>query len=415
MGDASEEQLSAHMSRLLNTRAGELDIHGHFEPSSYNGRTCLMLACISKYENMVEYLLSLPQLDVNAREANSPKKTALHYAIQYQRQCFELLLEHPDIDVNSVDENLNTPLFEKQEHHWMKLLLDNPKTDVNHLNINGETPLFAAINSEDYYGRDEIVELLIGHKDINLKRNKYNSSKDSLLLAMTKGDCKVLELLMDHPYVKENFLEEYESYNNIPILMHAFKNTDKSIFEALLQHPNINVNCHDEDGKSLLMLAFEKGYPRVGQLLTANPNLDVSYKDRNGKTALHYASTYIDDTEGYNEGYDLMTMLETLLEFPATDVNSQDNDGNTPLMLALIHGHQGAAMRFLRHPNIDVNLKNKGGKTAFTVEKNQKAKVIEHEEFLSACDEGRIGDVKDLLLDNASKLKEWIEEIEAEK
>ena len=47
-----------------------------------------------------------------------------------------------------------------------------------------------------------------------------------------------------------------------------------------------------------------------------------------------------------------------------TDVNAQDRDGLTPLMLAAGQGHNSAVQSLLRHGKIDVAVENTSGQTA---------------------------------------------------
>ena len=48
------------------------------------------------------------------------------------------------------------------------------------------------------------------------------------------------------------------------------------------------------------------------------------------------------------------------------DINKQDDNGNTPLIWAVREGKKKQVMRFLQHPHIDVNIKNKNNECALS-------------------------------------------------
>jgi hypothetical protein len=65
-----------------------------------------------------------------------------------------------------------------------------------------------------------------------------------------------------------------------------------------------------------------------------------------------------------------------------TDVNAQDRDGLTPLMLAAGQGHNSAVQSLLRHGKIDVAVENTSGQTARMI-----AEVAEKHEVVRLLDE----------------------------
>ena len=65
-----------------------------------------------------------------------------------------------------------------------------------------------------------------------------------------------------------------------------------------------------------------------------------------------------------------------------TDVNAQDRDGLTPLMLAAGQGHNSAVQTLLRHGKIDVAVENTSGQTARKI-----AEVAEKHEVVRLLDE----------------------------
>ncbi len=71
---------------------------------------------------------------------------------------------------------------------------------------------------------------------------------------------------------------------------------------------------------------------------------DVTRRDLSGWTPLHFAVNRF-----IHAGYEDLRSLEVLLETPGVDVNSQGNQGATPIQLAAAHGNVEVLELLLRH------------------------------------------------------------------
>lgn len=86
--------------------------------------------------------------------------------------------------------------------------------------------------------------------------------------------------------------------------------------------------------------------------------------------------------ESYTTEYKI-NLVRLLVNHPDIDVNSEDNNGDTPLILAARkmqpHDMLEKIMRILlSHPNINVNCKNKAGRTALSyAEENGNVTIIQ--------------------------------------
>ncbi|MFA6091205.1 MAG: ankyrin repeat domain-containing protein [Candidatus Gracilibacteria bacterium] len=78
----------------------------------------------------------------------------------------ELLLSHPDTDVNKGDPVGNSPLMRETRSGGEKfhILLAHPKTNINHVNSRGETALMWAKNT----GNEEMLFTLLADQRVNL-------------------------------------------------------------------------------------------------------------------------------------------------------------------------------------------------------------------------------------------------------
>jgi ankyrin repeat protein len=98
--------------------------------------------------------------------------TALHEAaLNGHVDVVEALLQHPDIEVNSVDCFGCTALVwaaGKGQSNVVKRLLQHPKINVNQPSAIMWTALTEAVDG----GRAEVVQLLLAHKDIDIGASK---------------------------------------------------------------------------------------------------------------------------------------------------------------------------------------------------------------------------------------------------
>jgi ankyrin repeat protein len=122
----------------------------------------------------------------------------------------ELLLSQPDILVNEKDSDGKTALIWASWNgltYIVELLLSQPNILVNEKDNSGRTALFVA----SFYGRIDIVELLLAQPDI-LVNEKDNSGRTALMLANLKGHARIVELLEDFKTNKEKTLSEIKSF-----------------------------------------------------------------------------------------------------------------------------------------------------------------------------------------------------------
>jgi ankyrin repeat protein len=92
----------------------------------------------------------------------------------------------------------------------------------------------------------------------------------------------------------------------------------------------------------------------VARLINAGARIDQ--QDQAGKTALFYTAAFADN------GVSLESLRILLAAKP--NLNIQDEDGCSPLMIAVCNGNEQAA-KMLLDAGADINLKNKRGKTAY--------------------------------------------------
>jgi ankyrin repeat protein len=143
------------------------------------------------------------------------------------------------------------------------------------------------------------------------------------------------------------------------VLMHAARGTgnnmeDLEIVNLILKYkPNVNIQSHSQwgpSGQSALMSSVEYW----GSAAIINSLLEVDE---------------IKITHSPNEKHQKQALekVKRLLKDKNIDVNLQNFDGDTPLMVAVEENNLDMVNALLQHPQINVNLRNNEGLTAFMI------------------------------------------------
>jgi len=209
------------------------------------------------------------------------------------------------------------------------ILLQNG-ADPNVKDDDGQTPLHIVSNPE-------IAQLLIKYgADINARDNKNRTP-----LHYTK-DPSVARLLLERgtdPNAVDN--EGSTPLHTVP-----------RIAEILLQH-GADPNAKNKKGLLPIYYALLKGACEAASLLlqVTDNSLLSDLKDESGNTLLHLASD------------NCRELVQPLLYF--VDVNVTDNDGNTPLHIAVFNRDVELIKLLISH-GADIRAKNKNGVAPLT-------------------------------------------------
>jgi len=129
---------------------GDFDINAyydHFYDDDYLPYvvTLLMAACYYGEDRIVEEILKQPNVDVNKGDKEDNDVTAIICAFWGNNiECIRLLLEHPDFELDIVDDMGYTPLMyavQKGRIEIIRLFLNHPKIDsiLDHRAHDGKT------------------------------------------------------------------------------------------------------------------------------------------------------------------------------------------------------------------------------------------------------------------------------------
>ncbi len=141
--------------------------------------------------------------------------------------------------------------------------------------------------------------------------------------------------------------------DKITTLMLAARIGYTDILQQLLDK-KMGVNARDVDGATALMYAVRAGKTEAARLLIQR-GASVDLADSRKWTALMYAAA-----NGYPD-------LVRLLVQKGANVNAQEQEGRTPLLLAVRYNGQAATIQPLLEAGADVNIKDSRGQTALVL------------------------------------------------
>lgn len=265
--------------------------------------TQLIKAVKARDSDLVKQLL-YSSIDINAQDKYG--STALHVAVRMELDdIVSILLEHPDIDVNSKEPNGNTPLlvalseddYFSQRQNIVKQLIANPSVNVNAVNHYGKTALYLVCSSINL----DYLSVILKRDDLNM--HHISSDKDTVLHVAYDGETYCngfgLDDCDDSPFA------EAKRQRQIKI----------QVIETLLAiNPDL-INIKNRFGKTILHCCAKHGEWELASVLLRYPNLDVNSQDLNGKTPLHYA---------YERN--MKKTIGILLDHPDINTVSEDED-----------------------------------------------------------------------------------------
>lgn len=289
-----QEETYGQTPLIYACRAGHVDVvvqlldHGaSVTKSSLRGRTPMFEAIDQDHEEVVNHLLMAKGLDINAVQPTHSNRTALMLAAD---------LEHFNIVTS---------------------LLNHPSIHINQQDLFGRTALFYATVKDSCI----IVKDLLRHPEIDVNRVDNLVGRSPLIVAAARNYCEIVDLLLEGG--ADPMLKDRQSGGTA--MYRAIENGCISVIKTMLKYDNVNLQCLDEDGRSLLHAASGSGQLEIVRLLKEK-DLDPNAQNKQGLTPLHAASR-----NGKLE------VIKVLLELGA-DPDIKDDFGRTPFTVAWQYG-----------------------------------------------------------------------------
>lgn len=375
----------------------------------------------NKEEQFLEYIsnLSHEEIDVNIRDDNGNYLISFAIIMNNRRILKKLLEYNSRLDI--IDSEGYGILYYPIKLNYIEIidiLLEYDKKTigislVNLKDMRGAVPLFYALKYKNKYA---LQELLSNGADANYKNNE---NMNSLHLAVLKKDLTMVKMLLK--YIKNidarsnsgstalHYACNFQMYDIVKILIEKganqniidYENDFYPIFYSVIQN-NVNIT----------KLLIENG---------ANPN----YQDQTGNTIIHYClinnhleildyvidyysiksrsnNVYVEEINSVSDisndhidpnivNIDGLTILHLLLYYyreefdkyiqkilPHTNLNYQDNNGNTVLHIIAEHNLWFKFEKILGIKKMNVYIKNNQGKNIMdAIHVQNREKIIE--------------------------------------
>lgn len=380
------ERRSQSMPRYNYARYGE-------DANEHSNQTPLMLAVGLRKYNIVKELVK------NGANINETFTCERGYYYNSASNVFFQAISNRDIEmlqilvaaggnINLQDEYGTTPLLysirnsDKNVYHCneyieiIKKLIDLG-ADVNLQDSYGDSPITKAIHDGGEVEYEILDILLDAGADVNIK-TPYMIYKPRVLDESADG--------IKNPYIYDKVNGMFFDKGITPLLVAvSYKGRLSTIeyIDILLSH-GAQINAKDSKGRNAIICTMysdtlllqydieESLIKTINKLLTLNIN--INDKDGFGRTALHYACfTKSTHPHGDPENKNVSTnpLIKMLLDSGA-DINAQDNDGKTALMLAS-EDDKADTVSYLLELGANPHIKDKNGKTALDLAREQKA------------------------------------------
>lgn len=225
--------------------------------------------------------------------------------------------------------------------------LINSGADLNLKNIHSESALF-------YSASTEVAKLLISKGAVPDQKNI--SGETPLLLSCAKGDSELAKFLIESgASVNHTDNTDNEGWN---VLHYGVFKQNTDLVKFLLSQ-NCKIDQMTRDSLTPIMISsFNLDYPMSEYLLSVGSN--INKKGAGGVSPIGWLFFDVDPAEDYF--FLLKNMLELFIKNGA-NINSKDNDGNTPLMYATSLGLK-TIVDILMENGADPTIMNHQGLTA---------------------------------------------------
>ena len=352
--------LQNNSNNILKTLLEKPYSQKYFMIQNKDGLTLLMFAITKNNMEIVQLLLTKKSIEKSFTIQDKNGYTPLIWAItQNNMEIVQLLLTKKSIEKSFTIQNNdgNTPLLvaiKIKNIDIIKLLLTIPiiKDSITIQNNDGNTPLLVAIKKNNI----KIIKLLLkipGIEDSFIYQN--NDGNTPLLVAIKNNNIEIIKLLLKIPGIEYSFTIQNND-SDTPLLV-AIKNNNIEIIKLLLTIPGIENSFIMQTMYgyiSLLSMAIKDNKIEIINELLKNPIINKSFiiPDNDGNTPLLVAIIN-NNTE----------IIKSLLRIPGieTSFTIQNNDGNTPLLVAIINNNTEIIKSLLRIHGIE---------TSFTIQNN---------------------------------------------
>lgn len=274
------------------------------------------------------------------------KGTLLQAAKAGDLPCLQALLAIPGISITACNAAL-IAAARKGHGDSVQMLLTHPDIQINARDENGNTALIWAARN----GHMQVAGDLLKQAAINPLMMNY-AGMDALAAAAELGHPGMMRTILSDQRTASHACSE----GSFAALRAAASKGHLAVLQQLLLPSGIDVNRRDENGCTLLIIAAEAGRLELLEWLLWIPDVDINLRERHGATALILAAA---------NGHD--QVVGALLEESCIAINAANALGETALICAVANNHRSVVSRLLESDETELSLHDQAGNTALIV------------------------------------------------
>lgn len=162
-------------------------------------RTPLHMAAMKGKASTLKYLLKINSINID--KIDNTGKTAFYYASKSSYKCVKALVEIKDLNFNTFDVNLTSPLIVASKSNitkTVKLLLSIPNISINHL----DNRTWSALHYAALKGNQKIAKMIIEHPMTN-KMICTNTGRTALDISLQFAQMPIVKMFLDYGMVQK--------------------------------------------------------------------------------------------------------------------------------------------------------------------------------------------------------------------
>ena len=306
------------------------------------GITPLLGAVMLGNVDSVRELVKFPE--INLFGSCDKGRTLLGYAvIDKDNAIVELLLKQPKLDINSVNKIGDTALHVAgfSGNLWaVKKLVSDPRIKtLNSRNNDGQTPLIGAVRMGDVDCVRELVK--IPGVDLHKISPQGRTLEEMVCDACDENEPKVIDKKAEIVSMIKNARNARLKKNKV-FVQYCMDGKVEEAKQALIDGQDPNEKAEEYHSCTPLALAVIKKQNVIVELLLEQPQIDLNCANNNGDTALHDACFFNNPLAVANLGSD--PRIRT--------VNSRNKNGVKPLMHAVENENVECVREVVKLPGI---------------------------------------------------------------
>ena len=303
--------------------------------------------------------MSLPAISIKDRQKAIIEAIKAGSKLKSPPEVKKILDDNDALSISGEDLNEILKSISWSPLHWHAAIGDTRWFLDKKLNVPDEDGRYA-LEIAAMYGREDTVRSLLDKGAI--VNVAYKNGVNALMRASYYGYINVVNALLEH-----NADVDAKNENGFTALMVAASNGNTEVVKILLKH-KARVDIKDKNGWTALVWAAQEGHLEiVRELLICGANPYI----KGGFSFTPKADQII---EAYKkESEELISRIKNGVSIKQEEIkypNGCDKNGMTALMWAAKTGNIDAVNALLKHSNINPNLRDNDGMTAYLFAKD---------------------------------------------